>query len=688
MKPFLRFQMNSRQLEAARFGLITALLAMAVATVGMELTWRSMSSETQGFIQQSIGDTATLVAGHVTGELEHLITGLRADSLQLARTGSVTNSSEDSDLVVFSLWRRDPGAANPVRTLSWVNPTIKLRFQDVESRLKSLEMTDNSLMDTVFNGQVAVRGAASTLDPKGLLWIAIPPAPGATESISAWVFLSRFQKVFLKDRMAQAMLVDSTGTVLGHPEGKTGAPDSLPEFTIVKWLGQPANAAHPSTQMRFEDSNGHAYYGGARRLGIGGLSIVASVSEQEARSGLQTLKIQAVAFVLLTLFFTFALGFFYSNRRAGRDRQMRKDDPGLPDPLPVSQETSYRRSEPRFHSPLAPNHPPAERGPRTVAFGTIRFLPQLMDGLPESVLADSVSDLMTLIASRVRDSGGSFELHSGTSFNAVWEKGSVAIRFALNLRLDLQQLNASRKTDGLRELKLGLGIHADSTVTAHVGPAGRRRDVLIGEVHACARALERVAESSGVDFLITHSIRDQIESPITAKPLGEAKLTANSGLTEYYWVEDATLAQLSKPSEVGAPAESLSPADAIKRWLVNNGTQMVGPLDAPAIASQLFAQELDFDSECWTEGSGESSRIESARIFSGTEEAGACLWAFDGKTIHGPLTQAFLMTALVRGALPSTSFICEKSTVTGWTSAALWKISVEKQASVPKTEAA
>ncbi len=685
--------MNTRQLEAARFGLITALLAMAVATVGMELTWRSMSSETQGFIQQSIGDTATLAAGHVTAELDHLMTGLRADSLQLARTGSVNTSADDSDFVVFSLWKKEPGAAHPVRSLSWVNPTIKLRFQDVDSRLKSLEMTDNSWMDSVFNGQVSVRGASSTLDPKGLLWIAIPPTPGSNESISAWVFLSRFQKVFLKDRMVQAMLVDATGTVLGHPDGKTGSPDSLPEIAIVKWLNQPANSALPSTQMRFEDSENRAYYGGARRLGVGGLSIVASVSEQEARSGLQTLKIQAVAFVLLTLVVTFVIGFFYSNRRAVRDRQMRKSDPGhlgqADSGLVETSEPSYRRSEPRFQSPLSPNHPPAERGPRTIVFGTIRVLPQLMDGLPESVLADSISDVMTLVASRVRDSGGSFELHSGSSFNAVWEKGSSAIHFALELRKDLQQLNASRKTDGLRELKLGLGIHSDSAVTAFVGPAGRRRDVLIGEIHACARALERIAESSGVDFLITHSLRDQLEGHWNSKPLGEAKLTAHSGLTEYYWVEDATITQLAKPATAeGQAVSDTPPGELIKRWLVNNGTQMVGPLDAPAIAAQLFAQELDFDSECWTEGSGESSRIESAGIFTGTQEEAASLWAYDGKTVHGPLTQAFLMTALVRGALPSTSFICEKSTVTGWTPAALWKISVEKQVSIPKPAAA
>ena len=108
-------------------------------------------------------------------------------------------------------------------------------------------------------------------------------------------------------------------------------------------------------------------------------------------------------------------------------------------------------------------------------------------------------------------------------------------------------------------------------------------------------------------------------------------------------------------------------------WTVNNGSQIVGPFAAGEIAARLHAQEMDFDSECWFEGSGESSRIADAGIFSGSGDKDAALWVFDGSTVHGPLSPGFLMTALERGAIVAEhSFICTGSTINGWTPLDRW----------------
>jgi hypothetical protein len=102
------------------------------------------------------------------------------------------------------------------------------------------------------------------------------------------------------------------------------------------------------------------------------------------------------------------------------------------------------------------------------------------------------------------------------------------------------------------------------------------------------------------------------------------------------------------------------------RWLVNNGSQIVGPFSADEIASRIFAQELDFDCECWAEGTGNSAQIKNSGIFSGSQDENANLWAFDGKTIHGPVSFGFLKTALGHGAIQANIYICEGSSVNGW----------------------
>jgi hypothetical protein len=119
------------------------------------------------------------------------------------------------------------------------------------------------------------------------------------------------------------------------------------------------------------------------------------------------------------------------------------------------------------------------------------------------------------------------------------------------------------------------------------------------------------------------------------------------------------------------------------RWLVNNGSQIVGPLGAKEIAGRLFEQELDFDCECWVDGTGKSAQIGSAGIFSGSEDEGAVLWVFDGETIHGPISPGFLKTAVACGAISENSFICENSTVNGWKTLQAWNSAIQPAAPLP-----
>jgi hypothetical protein len=109
------------------------------------------------------------------------------------------------------------------------------------------------------------------------------------------------------------------------------------------------------------------------------------------------------------------------------------------------------------------------------------------------------------------------------------------------------------------------------------------------------------------------------------------------------------------------------------RWSVNNGSQIVGPYTPKEIAKMLFSQELDFDCECWAEGTGTSSQIRTAGMFEGTDESGADLWLYDGETVHGPINEGFLKTAIGHGAVNMDSvFICQGSTVNGWKKIEAW----------------
>jgi hypothetical protein len=102
--------------------------------------------------------------------------------------------------------------------------------------------------------------------------------------------------------------------------------------------------------------------------------------------------------------------------------------------------------------------------------------------------------------------------------------------------------------------------------------------------------------------------------------------------------------------------------------MVNNGSQILGPFSAAEIASRLYVLDLDFDCECWPEGTGIRKPLAQSGIFGEPGEAGggADLWIYDGELVHGPMTEGFLKTALSHGAVKMDSLVCRGSTVRGW----------------------
>ena len=188
--------------------------------------------------------------------------------------------------------------------------------------------------------------------------------------------------------------------------------------------------------------------------------------------------------------------------------------------------------------------------------------------------------------------------------------------------------------------------------------------------------------------MISQDVLKAAHGVFTGKSLGEARLTSDTGLTAYYSVvgfhEDASMPEgtLEPGTFAGQDLESAReggrltggetrvqitrPGSAPSRWLVNNGSQIVGPFTAQELSQRLFSQELDFDCECWHEESGRSSRLDAAGIFSGSEDAGACYWVFDAGLVHGPVSEGFIRTAVQHGAVGPDAQVCDRSTVAGW----------------------
>jgi class 3 adenylate cyclase len=672
------------------FGLTLALTSILSTGVGILLIGREVEIEERAYVQQSIGDTSVLLATHFKTEFEHFVEHLtevgmsqiRPVILQTANrpTSLIGTMDTNPEILDISLWKReaqtsafdlypDPKQVYLAMNSRYVNP-----FPDSVQQVLVAESNEKTLVQPAFQGHVVVSLSPTRLGSKEMAIIAAPLGHGIVdEVVVAHLRLDYFQKVFAKEGMVSVILVDDFGNILAHPD---------PQLVGKKQDGTRLfQAMHASNllngQLNFEEE-GVRYFGGYSRVGIGQLAILSKVAESEATSAFKVLGKQMALFLILCFLLFFVVGYFVYTRSGFLFYERRNEA--------STQQESHEK---------LPSQAPKQAS-ATVIHGTLRHLNVLLGSEKPEDAAETLNDFFSLADSVVRKFGGSFERFSGHSFIAFWgvptSDGTevwCALRCALELRVSFFKLNEARKVDGQKALSFGMGVHTGLALAARIGTSQQMRYTLVGEAIHCAKALDQLTGASHTDLLVSQETWQLSDAKFIGEALGEAKLTQNTGLTGFFSVsgyrneqgEAVTVASsmastpvaqdLEGMAETSMPAVSLRDKES-KTWLVNNGSQIVGPFSAREIATRLFAQELDFDCECWAAGTGHSAQIKNSGIFSGSEDQSASLWMYDGETIHGPISAGFVKTAVGHGAVQSSVYICEVSTVNGWKLLSEW----------------
>jgi len=620
----------------------------------------------------------------------------------------------DPEILDISIWRRPEGSVFGTATKSSRRAFVAMNSHydlaahqadpdavraEIVRQLQQSESRESFLIEQAFAGKTALGALEGSLPGIATMALPGPAIDGAiTEVYVGHLRLERLQKAFIKSGPTLSVLVDSGGTVLAHPDSRwVRTRTSLADSPLFK-ASKPAPGL--DGVMRFEDRAGDIYVGAFRKVGHGGLVVLSSIAASKAREGMNMLRIQGL--VLLVLAFGLWTSVFY--RLITQGWLLARLRSAVPDAASGDEQVVSVAHVPAMV--VAP-----ERKQVTALHGSIRALNELLERHDPVELAEAINDFLTLAASRVKHYGGLFERWGDGSFVASWgapvSEGTEvwkAIRCALELRGDLRVFNETRKTDGQKPFVFGMGVHTGMALAARLGPSHLLHYSVIGNVLHCARALDRIAPSVGTDLLISQETWTQSEARFLGEQSGEAKLTADTGLMPYYRITgyrdeqgQEMVVQVSLPEgaeslagvDQGITAAPDTPiisattaAESPARWLINNGSQIIGPFGPKEVASRLYAQELDFDCECWTEGTGHSAQIANAGIFSGSEDQGASLWIYDGETIHGPVSPGFLRTALIHGAVPMTAWICEGSTVNGWRTVSAWDPAFTPQAPV------
>lgn len=631
------------------------LAAVVLMGTGAVLAHQLVRTEGKIGLKTAAVDTASLVTGQVRSEFENVIRSLTDLAENLEKPFSL-----DRDFLDLAVWSYRSGSSQPQRIGIHFNEDYLTPAQRQKIESDSTQLEESRMVAQAFRGKVRV-APASGVDPGAFALLAIPvhDSAGNLRVVSAHIRLTRFQRAFRSEGLADSVLVGSDGFVFARSGGKqNGYPERLNGHPLVEEMALQNHSTFG--QIDFRDESGAMMIGAFRKLNVGELAVLAVVPEAALGSWAGLFMDPRALLYGLLFGIAFLAGYYAGYHRSGSS----------------SSVTTGSGTEPRFESVIP------EQTLVTVLHASVSQVEELMEALGAEIAAVALNEFYTNAKATVESYQGRFEKVGGASFSAFWsaaENGDAqnwnALRCALDLRRNMEVLNGIRKNDGEKPLWLTMGIDAGLALSGKLGPAASGTYSVVGEVIGTARKLDTIAAGLGVDLLISEGINHQLRNRLLSTLAGQGKLSAETGLREYYTVqgyitEDDQEVMIEAPTD--REKKELTHVSLIysrpekQRWMVDNGSQAIGPLDAREISERLFSQEFDFDCLCWIEGSFERRKICESGIFSGSEDSDANLWIHDQGMVHGPVSSGFLKTALERGAISPEAWFCEKSTIEGW----------------------
>lgn len=678
------------------FGLVLALPLVAVAALEALLVWKVMENDSHAFIQQAIGDTTLVLASHFKGDFGRLSERLTALGYKVHGRKGGTGSAHDSsgtvldsfefdqpflDLAVFgrgeqlSVFDVDQVAQRVYWSL---NSRYASFSQDLVKQVEDSDAEEKRLIRGAFQGHTVLGISSPALGKRGVALLAVPlinsMSSGAVdEVIVTHLRLDLFGTILRREAMVSSALVDEVGNILVHADTQLVGRAKVNTLPLFKSMRASKVAGG---QVTYEDGKGQSFWGGYQKVGFGGLAVLASISEEEATSSLRTMRKQLLFFLSASFFLLFATGYLIANRF---DVSPILSKGGVA--WSVAELSEITRTGLQVSRAVTP-----KKMVLTLLYGSLRQPAKVLEGLSPEEGIEIVNEFFEIASSAILRQGGTFEIQSGTAFLGIFNQTDGtqiprALRSLFRFRSGIVQLNASRKVEGRKAIYASVGVDTGEMLVGKMGGESKATSI-VGDTLQSAKGLDHLTAQVGTDVLVSQDVWRVAEKEFIGEALGEAKLVPTAAVCTYYSLKgyrdehgketlfdgevfppDSEKAGIQDGQTVGvAVATEQKPL----RWSVNNGSQIVGPLTPEEIASCLFAQELDFDCECWAEGTGKSALIKSAGIFLGSEDADAKLWTYDGKMIQGPFSPGFLKTALLHGAMPYSSLVCEESTIQGW----------------------
>jgi adenylate cyclase len=358
--------------------------------------------------------------------------------------------------------------------------------------------------------------------------------------------LEKFLDPFQTSGITESFMVNEDGKVIAHPDINlvlSGA-DMVNVPIVQKMKTSPLD----NGQYRYQGKNGDWNLGSFKKLGLGGIGIISTVSEDKAFEEVYNIQRRNIFLMIAALNIAIIVVFFFAKKISGpilglvKASQMiesgqyhldlkpeTRDEIGILTNSFQSMSTGLEEREKlKVSFGKFVNDEIAElsmkgllkvggeRKDCAVLFSDIRSFTSISEKLRPEEVVDFLNQYMSVMVSCVKNNKGYVDKFIGDAIMATWgtlktagNNSLHAVDAALDMRKALMQFNKGRGTAKKPTLRIGIGINHGPVVSGQIGSEEKMEYTVIGDAVNIASRLEGLTKNFGIDIIVSENVYDE-----------------------------------------------------------------------------------------------------------------------------------------------------------------------------------
>jgi adenylate cyclase len=177
----------------------------------------------------------------------------------------------------------------------------------------------------------------------------------------------------------------------------------------------------------------------------------------------------------------------------------------------------------------------------TIFFTDLEAFSTLSEEIPTQELLLRVSAYLEVVTKAVNVEAGTIDKFIGDGVMAFWGAPALledhawrACLAALRIQQGMDALNEKWQREGLKPLKVRIGIHSDAVLVGNIGSRERMGYTVIGDGVNVAARLEGINKEYGTRICVSHSVYKEAGERLCVRPIDDVSVKGRRGKIPIY----------------------------------------------------------------------------------------------------------------------------------------------------------